>query len=68
MQTITQEPFPIYFTRAVEFRDWRGSLVMRFEIDDTIDATADAGHYYVTTWGGIYKYEAKRVPSTYLKR
>jgi hypothetical protein len=54
-------PFLIAFVQPVAFHDMGGNLTKRFETGDVIHATADTGTHYVTTMGGIYHDEARRV-------
>ena len=53
--------FTIRFTARVVFRDSAGTVLRVFEVGDTTTATHDNGHYFMTTWGGIYHDEAERV-------
>jgi hypothetical protein len=48
----------IKFTKQVVFKDWNGKVLKVYEIGQIINATCDAGHYWVTNMGGIYKDEA----------
>lgn len=63
-----EKPFIIRFTTQVEFSDWNENILKVFEIGDTVTATADAGHYFITSWGGVYKEEAERVEETISER
>lgn len=54
-------PFLIVFTKQVIFKDRTGTITETFEINDIIPATADTGSHYVTTHGGIYHDEARKV-------
>lgn len=55
------EPFDIRFIKQVVFRDIHGAVTRTYEVGDVIQATADARHYFVTGYGGIFKDEAVRV-------
>jgi hypothetical protein len=53
----------IEFTQPVVFRDCEGNMLKQYNVGDTeeyttIVGTADCG-YFVTSWGGIFTYEAK---------
>ena len=54
-------PFLIAFTKDVTFRDSEGTIIRAFNKGDVVTATADTGTYFVTTMGGIYHDEARRV-------
>lgn len=51
----------IRITKEVVFEDWEGTIFKVYKVGDIIKATADAGHYWVTFLGGIYKDEAELV-------
>lgn len=56
--------FKIKFIKQVIFKDQSNIIRKVYNVDDVIESTFDAGHYYVTTMGGIYKDEAVIVEST----
>ena len=56
-------PFKIRFTKRVIFKDREGTVLRTFEVGDIHEATADAGCYWVSSPGGIYKDEAELVIS-----
>ena len=49
----------IEFTKEVIFKDMTGAVLKTYKPGDVIEATFDAGHYFGTAMGGIYKDEAK---------
>jgi hypothetical protein len=49
----------IKITKKVVFRDMYETVLVTYEVGDIVEATADAGHYFVTPMGGIYKDEAE---------
>ena len=51
----------IRFTRRVEFRDHRGTLLKAYEVGDQEVYTAKSSHYWITPMGGIYFDEAEEV-------
>lgn len=51
----------IEITKQVVFKDREGNVLKTYEVGSILEATADAGHYFVTSMGGIYKDEAKLV-------
>jgi hypothetical protein len=53
--------FDIRITKVVTFYDSEGTVVKSYSPGDVVKATADAGHYFVTSMGGIYTHEAVRV-------
>ena len=53
--------FEIEFTKRVVFKDMTGAIRNVFEIGERCEATHDNGHYFVTSLGGIYHDEAKRI-------
>lgn len=55
------EPFTIEITKRVVFRDMHGTVTRVYEVGDRIEATAESQMYYVHSYGGIWKDEAKRV-------
>lgn len=56
---------PIYFliaiTELVTFKDRTGTILKEYRVGDVIEATADTGSYFVTSMGGIYHTEARRL-------
>lgn len=51
--------FKIRITKLVTFRDRAGHVLKEYQPGELLNATADAGHYFVTSMGGIYKTEAE---------
>ena len=51
--------FTIVITKQVVFRDQTGRVTHTLEVGSKLKATADTGHYYVTSLGGIYHDEAE---------
>ncbi len=54
-------PLLIVITKQVTFRDGEGAIIRDFSVGDVVTATADTGHYFVTSMGGIYHDEARIV-------
>jgi hypothetical protein len=56
----------IRITKEVTFKDWTGTgaILRVYKVGDIIEATADGGHYWITSMGGIYKNEAELVESS----
>ena len=57
----TPTVFQIRIIKQVKFSDCCGQVCKTYEVGDVLEATADTGHYFVTTMGGIYYEEAVRV-------
>jgi hypothetical protein len=51
----------IEFTKEVVFKDMHGTVLKTYSVGDQVDYTAKAGHYWITSVGGIYFDEAKEV-------
>lgn len=49
----------IILTRPVTFRDLHGTVLCHYPVGTVLDATADTGHYFITSMGGIYHTEAR---------
>jgi hypothetical protein len=53
--------FSIAFTERVVFKDRMDNVLKVYEAGDVVKATADTGSYFVTSMGGIYHSEARRI-------
>lgn len=51
----------IEFTKRVVFKDCDGTVLKVYEVGDREVSTAKGNHYFVTSMGGIYFYEAREV-------
>lgn len=51
----------IEFTKEVIFKDMHGTILKVYAVGDQVDYTAKAGHYWITSMGGIYFDEAKEI-------
>jgi hypothetical protein len=62
-QTMTKQlpTFKIRLTTPVTFRDREGNITRALAVGDTLEATCETNSYFVTSLGGIYKDEAKRI-------
>lgn len=52
--------FMIRMTKSVIVRDCEGNVTCEYKVGDILEASADAGHYWVAG-PGIYKDEAVRL-------
>ncbi len=51
----------IEFTKEVIFKDMHGTILKVYAVGDQVDYTAKAGHYWVTSMGGIYFVVAREI-------
>lgn len=58
---MVQHSFQIRIVHPIVFRDQSGNALRTINAGEVLEATADTGHYYVTTMGGIYYDEAEVV-------
>lgn len=54
-------PFLIVITDLVTFKDRTGTVLKQYQVGAVVEATADTGSYFVTSMGGIYHNEARRL-------
>jgi hypothetical protein len=58
---MVQRSFQIRIIYPIVFRDQSGNALRTINAGEVLEATADTGHYYVTSIGGIYYDEAEIV-------
>lgn len=52
--------FKLRMVKPVKVRDWEGNVLQELRVGDVVEATYDAGHYWVSC-PSIYKDEAVRL-------
>ena len=61
MQAQHTPRFQIILVKPVTFRDLSGGTIRSYKPGDVMTSTHDAGPYFITPMGGIWKDEARKV-------